>query len=287
MKVFNSAGELVYQPSGPLYFYHQPSSAVALGGPFVPDANGTASFQLLGAGQNNVVSWDGRNQGGQWVAGGTYQVVFQGQAPDGTSQTLVVTATVIRQQSASTLAIYNSAGELVRHFSISLTAVSGLVLSAQSLVPGKGSVGIQVSTSPTAAVSWDGLNDQGQRVAGGLYQVKLVKEDPGASSDQFSAWIQVINAPSSLLEGLAAGPNPVAAGQGSLEIRLPALDDTAQVQVGLYALDGELVEQNAASGNLDTLPLPHGIAGGVYLLVVQARDHGLAERKVIKIAVIR
>jgi hypothetical protein len=286
VKVFNSAGEQVYGPAQPLMFYETPYSAVALGGPFVPDLGGQVAIQLVGAGQYDQFAWAGQGDGGQLVAGGTYMVVFQTKDGTGATVSLQVAVTVLRQQVQSSVTIYNSAGELVRHFSTGLSILNGLTLSSNSLVVGHSGVTITTGAVGSPTVVWDGLNDAGQPVAAGLYDIKVTKTLPGAADTQYSAWVQVLKAAGSPLDGLVAGPNPLRGPAAALTLKLPNLSPQGQVKVGLYTLAGELVYGNSMIGGTLVLPM-HDMANGIYLLAVDAQDGAVSQRKVMKIAVVR
>jgi hypothetical protein len=288
MKVFNSAGEVVYGPAQPLMFYQTPYSATAQGGPFIPDLGGQVTLQLTGAGQDDLVVWGGQNDGGQLVAGGIYMVQFQTSGPTGDPITLQVPVTVIRQQAISAVTIYNSAGELVRHFSTGLSSLTGLTLSQGSFVAGFGSVTLTTGALGSPTVAWDGLNDAGQAVAPGLYDIKVTKSAPGAADIQFSAWVQVLGASGRPLDGLVAGPNPLRPGDDALRLSMPNLPADATLKLGLYTVDGELVYAHggAAAGTV-SLPVRSSLASGIYVLVVEARTSALSQRRMIRVAVLR
>jgi hypothetical protein len=84
-----------------------------------------------------------------------------------------------------TLAVYNSAGERVRTLFVGGAQVMPGSLSLSSGLVGQG-LPLQVSIdgyfvgagqAPTASIAWDGTNDQGQAVSGGVYSIKLEMRD--------------------------------------------------------------------------------------------------------------
>jgi hypothetical protein len=267
--------------------YNTPYSAAAQGGAFVPDAGGTVTIKLAGAGQIDTFVWGGLNDGGQLVGSGTYLVQFSTQGPSGEAVMLQAPVTVLRQQSSSRLSIYNAAGELVRHFDSGLGAVSGLSLSAGTLVAGHGSLGISTGGAGSPSAAWDGLNDAGQPVTAGLYQVVVEKDQSGASSVRFGAWVQVLRAAGQPLAGLLVGPNPYCPCKGAMQVKLPNATAQAAVRLSLYNVSGELVVSHRGTGSLLSLPVKPDLASGIYVLVIEAKDGDLAQRATKSVAVVR
>jgi hypothetical protein len=286
--IYNSAGEEVYALPGDLGVWHPLCGVQSLDGPFVPDLGGSASFLLTGTGAS--FTWDGRNQNGQFVAGGTYSVVFQEPSAVGPPTLYTASATVIRTPSSSAIDIFNSAGEIVRHIPLNGTQPTSLDL-APSFVPDPNGPGLKISWGAGAADStaWDGLNAQGQPVSSGVYRVSLVQQTPGAYSTVFSKDVTVIAAPSAPLDGLVVGPNPLRdADGGVIQLRLPGLQSGDPAHVGLYNLAGELVAQSAGFGPQQELWVPSSLAGGVYLVAVEAHNAGgVSARRVLRIAVVK
>jgi hypothetical protein len=287
VRIYNSAGEEVYALAQDLGAYHVLSGVQAGGGPFVPDAGGSISYLLLGT--DNSFTWDGRNAAGQYVASGSYSVVFEQPSFSGPPALYTASATVLRAGTDSAVDIYNSAGERVRHFNVPLGQASYLRMDA-TFVPDAASPGLKIRWGEAAAeqLLWDGLDERGQRVSSGVYQVRVTQVAAGASSTLYSAFVTVLEAPSEPLQGLVAAPNPLSPTDGAISVRAPSLGATGRMKVGLYNFAGELIVQGSGVGPRLDLSLPTKLAGGVYLLVVEAQGaDGASARKVLKAAVVR
>ena len=286
VRIYNSAGELVYTLPTDLGSYHPLSGVEVHGGAFVPDAGGSVTYGLLGAG--NGFTWDGRNSSGQFVAGGSYSVTFDQPSFSGPDLLYTAPATVLRASSQSSLDIYNSAGELVRHYNVPVGQASFLHMDP-SFVPQPGSaLKIDWGSAVGSGISWDGLDSRGQRVSSGTYLVKLTQTTAGAFSTLYSGTVIVLEAPSEPLQGLLAAPNPIRPGTGMISVRAPALGSGDALKAGLYNLAGELILQGAGLGPQLDMPLPPSLASGVYLLIVEAHtEQGVAGRRTLKVAVAR
>jgi flagellar hook assembly protein FlgD len=287
VQVFNSAGEVVYTGTVPVY---KPltGSQVTGNSAFIPNAGGSVTVDLLGTG--GVFTWNGVNNNGQTVSGGSYTVVTSENPPGGGSTVQYSSGvTVLSQPAQNVVAIYNSAGEMVQQYTLPAGAISFLNLSSNSLVPqtgaGKG-LTISVGNAPGDSVTWNGLNAQGQQVSSGTYQVVVLSQSPSGPV-KMDASVQVIDAPADLLAGAMAGPEPLGAGK-ELTVVAPNLAPTDSLVVEIYDLAGERVAASAGVGPTQTVNLPR-ISGGVYLVVLTAHSSatGGMERKVLKLAVLR
>lgn len=282
LRIYNSAGEAVYAPDQPLLFYRQVTGAKALGSAFIPDEGGSLAVQLQGAGA--LWSWDGRNSGGQWVQSGAYTLVFTGGGDGGDPVSFSVAAQVLRSGASDSVDVFNSAGERVRHYPLRLGAVSGLKLSADRFVPGQ-SQDLGLDWGGSAGLAWDGRDDAGRKVASGLYEVRINKHEAGSGTLVLRASVLVLETPSALLAGALAGPSPLRRGQ-RLRLLAPALGASGRLKAVLYDLAGERVLNGEGRGPALELPGTDALAGGAYVLAVEAEEDGTYEQKLLKLALI-
>lgn len=286
VKVFNSAGEEVWFSSLPVGLYQMPLSMQALNPVFIPDAGEKGSVLLTGSDQ--VLQWDGMSSNGQGLSSGSYQMVVYMKDPFGNESTLGASLTVLRAPTQTMVGIYNSAGELVRHFNSGTTAPEFLRVDAPTLVAGA-PVAIKWSDLSGGGVVWDGLNDQGQLVNSGSYMVRIQREESGKAPVILTSAVTVLNAPSALLANAFAAPQPVrGGGQQVLQLHFPSLSSASTVHLRFYGISGELVGQGSGSGPRVDWAVPGTLASGTYLCQVLAEDgQGRREMRVIKWAVVR
>ncbi len=133
------------------------------------------------------------------------------------------------------------------------------------------------------AVTWNGTNAAGQRVASGSYTAQLIVNHNGAPVTVASTAITVLSTVSNLLGGAVAGPNPLymtpggpggpGSGGTTIVIKLnspPGVEVTAR----LYNLAGELITENRTGSSNKTLMLELGgkpVSSGVYILALSAQ----------------
>jgi hypothetical protein len=259
-------------------------AAVVGASAFDPDEGGSVTVNLLGTGGAQC-RWNGFNAQGQKVASGAYTVsLVEASTTGGLPAQYSVGVTVLRSVVGG-VAIYNTAGELVRHFTSAVTELPFLALSARSFVAAPGTAGLKIAWGEGGqeSVSWDGRNDAGTFVAAGTYEIR-VSQGVGDQNLVKTGFVQVLETPASLLDGAEAAPNPVVG--ANLSVVLPGLGASDMVWGGVYSLAGAKVAQASALGS----PLVFSVADladGIYLVTLEARSagDGAAERKMLKIAV--
>jgi hypothetical protein len=95
------------------------------------------------------------------------------------------------------LTVYNSAGEVVRHLPpVSLYSPPQSLGSASSVfVPDQGQSGVAFFPGTQRTVSWNGANDNGQVVGGGVYTLSASYTDSFGKTVTYSVPMQVLRAP--------------------------------------------------------------------------------------------
>ncbi len=284
-KVFNSAGEEVWHSDGYIQMYSAPIGLQPINTSFVPDDNGVASYLI--AGPDIVFAWNGTNSAGQYVRTGMYHVQFSIRDSFGTETTLSQEAQVLRSVNRNHIDIYNSAGELVKHFDAPATPLTELRLNSDKLVP-DATAGVNISWG-SGSVNWNGVGDNGRRVKDGTYTVKITREEPGKAPVVMAQTLTVLNTPVTLLADVAYGPNPVGPKDPYVKIIVNSLPTGGRVSLSAYNLNGELVGQIQGGATLLWYPINgKSLAAGIYLLRLEAEDDlGNHDSRTLKIALVR
>jgi flagellar hook assembly protein FlgD len=316
LSLYNSAGEKVKS----LYSGSSQSRPISLGISYLPFTGGQipVSVQIEGIASINApppITWLGDNDGGQPVQNGMYYFKMETTDPFGAVTAYSKEVTVMGNTGGNSLAVYNSAGELVKNiplknypndladFEISgqSGASSGTMAGGFDPATGqpRGELKLELKDTHGAshAFSWDGTNDQGAPVASGVYTVKLVKTQLGSSVIVKAKSVTVINAQGSPAQNSAAsavlGPNPLMgeaarSSHAAFAVKfLPSLSGEAHAR--LYNLAGELITQSSATASQGRLSLPAaGLAGGIYLVEFDIREgNAVLGRKAIKAVIIK
>jgi flagellar hook assembly protein FlgD len=285
IEVYNSAGELVATIAQDLACYVQPDGMQAVKQAFLPDSEDQGTFLLVGP--NLVEGWDGKNTNGQMVSSGAYVVQAQVTDPFGKVKVMSTTLTVVRQDREVKVEVYNSAGELVKHFDqpVSGTGSStGISLDKTHLTEGQ-SLNINYGLG---SIPWDGRNDSGQMVQSGEYLVKVTRSTGMGQTEVFSQSVTVVNGVSNSLSTALVAPNPAQLSDGKVSIYLDlSLSGPIQVQAFIYDLAGELLAQFSNQGHPNSLEwkLTGHEASGIYLVRLEAKDGmGLKTSKTLRLA---
>jgi hypothetical protein len=246
--------------------------------------------QLSGA--PNGLSWDGSNDGGQWVSAGSYTIQVQVTDPFGQTSSFFKPVTVLPVQSETWLNLTNEAGETVwaQHLS---TPVSNWSLSSESIVlAGEGTgngapvlrINLDLAGGGTSFVDWDGRGANGRLLNSGVYQLTLSSIQPGQSARVQTKTITILRgADADLLAGAILGPNP-AHGVDTVQVRYTPVANLDGASAELYTLDGGRVTTALDPGKTGTIVLPvSSLSGGVYACVVTLGP----ARRVLKLAVVR
>ena len=299
---YNSAGErvrIIY--SGPAQY--QPgqmgfSADVILGG------QTQLAIQFPGALANggNTVLWDGTNDNGGSLGGGSYVIKTEVQDPFGQVISLSREVQVIPATIQQYLRIYNSAGEVVRtiHLASTVSGASQLRTDGEGFAleidPSTGkaaqSYKIEVLSSGGWQVQgWDGLNDNGIPVNSGSYVVQLFSRDAGQESIISTRSVVVLKSADSVDPTASAlvAPNPVLPGK-PVAVFYDATQMMGMVAVcRVYNLAGELIAtaaDPAKTGRIDFFA--NGWASGTYVIRFELHEgHAILKARVLKMALVR
>ena len=299
--LYNEAGEEVKKlfdgtSSG------QPSGFSSTYLPGTPSGTVPLALLISGGGTLGALVWNADNDNGQAVAGGTYYVKVETTDPYGTISAFSQGVQVMAPAATDSLAIFNSAGELVREVLLPAgsSRVTDIAVSGASAGPlGKGPAVLFNLTSAGGVASvygWDGLNGQGQPVQSGTYMVRLVHTEFGKGAIVKTVAVTVLALPGSdeelALGAAVAAPQPwvssAAGAAAGLTVVYPPLPGR-QVQADLFNLAGERVAtgKDADGGGRLSVPMD-ALSGGIYLLRLQVLN-GQARLvgRTLKVAVAR
>lgn len=308
ISIYNSAGEVIksittFETQIPL------SDFTVINGVITSDS-GVAQFSYNGI---PLGSWDATNTNGGKVTNGTYMVKIDSMDPFGVTTTVTHAISVQISRSTLEIAVYNEAGEIVKHFTQAevQTLLGGaggsllpedfnvgkVTLSSNTLSPAYGA-----SPNPNAVMTitmgsgrsfiWDGKGDSGAILTSGTYFLEIKSEPENQEHQETIMPIVIQNNNANGIVGVVMGPNPI------------HLDQTTQakffinpggsafdgVNVKIYTIAGELLTSfHNVSGNpaLAVWDLSAGgVASGTYLAVVEMHfNGGIIGRKIVKVIV--
>ena len=261
-----------------------------------------------------IGSWDATNPNGVKVTNGTYLVKITSTDPYGVTTSVNQNVSVIIGRNTLQLAVYNEAGEIVKHFT--QTEIQNLIAgSGGSLLPADYDVGkIKISsttlspsysntTGPNQTLTvtlgsgrsftWDGRGDNGNILTTGTYflEVESALQDKPKEQVVMSIHLQDTNATGA--GEVVLGPNPVKLTQTKLaNFYINNLsNEVTGITVKIYTVAGELTQtlQNTP-GNLTMVAwdLSQGsVASGTYFAVVEMHSPtGVISRKIVQVVVI-
>ena len=313
INIFNSAGEMVLQlfngsmqnlPTGVALTSSTTGlpSTLILGG-----QNGLSiglSGYLVGAGGVPVsgVTWSGLNGNGQLVGSGIYTISVQVTNAFSQTTSLLKTVQVISVNPENTLAIYNSAGELVAHVPlpydsgrryITMGMPSTTYAPVYSALSGTAEEGLRFNLTDDAgdstSIAWNGLSDDGKPVASGTYTAQLVYNAPaGSKTVESKSFLVLQKGGTAAFAGAFAAPNPAING-AAVKISYNVVP-AYQVRARLFSLGGEAVGSASDPAQSGWLEFPTGhLAAGVYLVSLERVQDGssVLSRTLLKVAVVR
>jgi hypothetical protein len=322
--VYNSAGEVVKTIARVGANSQMTSAELTIGGVITTNmVSGEGTFNLYlagvetkdtqGSGGTNF-SWSGDNDQSQFIGPGAYYLKVEETDPYGHVVTITKDISVIDGREYVELNIYNAAGELIRKQRQYGLNYSGYALNIDvpdliSIDPaGNNSISIKYTGNASDVLAWDGRTGAGMTVSNGIYEIQIIVKDDIRGMVSASKTVTVLGAAKAFLGKLSIVPNPLTQSDfdslGGVEIRwdfgAPAwqpnypLAVPGTVRIMILDAAGGLVREltgNLAAGtiNWDTkTPSGRPVAGGVYIVVVEARSaSGYLERKMQKIAIIR
>ena len=305
LAIYNQAGELIkslaiFESGIPI------DGFTVVNGTLLTDSD-SAQFMF-----NNVLlgSWDGTATSGQKVTNGTYLVKVDTTDPYGVTTTVTHTVDVNITRSTLDVAVYNAAGEAVKHFTQEQiqTLVAGVngsllpadfnvgeaTLSTNALAPSYSNLPgtnrtVTITLGSGRDFTWDGRGDNGQILTTGEYFIEIKSSVANQPDQEIVLSLHIDDSAASDVGNMVLAPNPINLNQTTKAVFMLG-NLSAQVthtQVRIYTIAGELMTtlQNDP-GNPASVTWNLGgssIASGTYLAVVEFRSNsGILSRKIIK-----
>ncbi len=261
-----------------------------------------------------VGTWDATNSDGTKVTNGTYFVKIESTDPFGVTSTITKSVSVDITRSTLQIAVYNEAGEIVKHFSedeiqvllgggtsASLESsdfnVGEAKLSSNTLLPAyNGKPGsnntLTITLGSGRSFTWDGTGDNGQFLTSGTYFLEIQSSMQNEPAQQIVMPIRIQNNGVNPINGVVMAPNPIRLSQSTQAKFLinTSAGQVTSVEIRIYTVAGELVQTlynlPGNPGKVDWDLSGTFITSGTYLAVVDMHSNaGLMGRKVIKVAV--
>jgi hypothetical protein len=287
-RIYNAAGEEVRVLESMLPLGSKPQGLDPLQSAFSPQQGGQAVVAVLATGL--VLRWDGITSAGQEAASGSYRLEIEVADPFGNRESWSCGLSILNTPGGVLVQVFNSAGELVWSASRGLSGGSTLNLGSRELVQGGAGLKIHYGFSAGDSVDWDGSNGQGQPVQPGTYLIKVSQQDAGGTRKDFTQSVTVLRAVQGIFDSALACPNPAGRLDSSLSVVLKNLAPGATAEGEAYSLAGERVGSLRwvqAQGAL-VWELSQGLASGIYIIRVEARDPSLlTQRAYLKVVLAR
>lgn len=166
-------------------------------------------------------------------------------------------------------------------------------LSSDRLVLGSSassSVKISYGSGSGDYVVWDGLNDAGAQVAGGVYVVKMTQKGGDGAIKHFSRSVTVIAIKDEAFHRAIPWPNPLGGSDVSMKIDFEGAQPGGRAEGTIYDISGKKIAELRGGDALAGLvwDLAPNLAGGIYLARVSVRNaQGRVTAQSVKIAVLR
>ncbi len=248
-----------------------------------------------------IGSWDGTNNTGQPAPNGIYHIKVDNVDSLGSVVTTTQQAVVSRSLYRVAVLVYNSAGEIVRHLYSYVEdpgkgTVKNVQLSTSVIKPNNGAPQpgvpsqLVITLDGGTTIVWDGRSDSGILVQSGQYFVEIHSVDGTGGDATVTNQISVQDPVNNLGDGIVSAlPNVVDLTSGNGVVNFTSKStNPVTLRASLYTLAGELVavvEGNSGSGVVPWSAV--GLANGVYIAVVEARDvnGGFFGRQTLKVLV--
>ena len=297
--VYNEAGEIVME--FPVAQYSQAILNVTLqSSNVITTLSGSGSTINVYFQGYLIGTWNGTTSNGSLASNGSYYIKIDNIDSNGVDESTTVDAQVNRALYATTVLIYNEAGEVVRHLyaytsNPGQTNVTSAQLSTSVIEPSNGTSGggtpseVKISLSNGTTVIWDGKSDNGSIVQNGQYFAEIHSMDGHGGDTLIDERISVLDGNNGT-GPVFAKPNILTSANGYSTTFVDTTAETLTLSVRVYTTAGELVTVvNGVPGTNAASWTATGLASGLYIAVVESSNPagGNAGQKVLKLVVLR
>jgi uncharacterized repeat protein (TIGR01451 family) len=261
-------------------------------------------------------TWNATNSIGAKVTNGTYFIKINSTDPVGVTTTVTKNVIVDITRSTLMVAVYNEAGEIVKHFSeaeiqnmlgggtagVLLPAdfnVQDIKLSSNTLVAAYGTGGtnntLTITLGSGRSFTWDGTGDDGQFLLSGTYFLEVSSSMQNLATQQIILPVHILNNGVNAISGVVLAPNPISL-KLTTHARFLANTQAGQVtgmEVRIYTIAGELMRPILQSDPSNPTEVDWDlsqtvIASGTYLAVVEmhSANNGVIGRQILKVQVV-
>ena len=266
---------------------------------YLPGINTPSDPTALGT----FFNWNSITDGNQVTGGGVYYIKFEELDIYGHTNVLIKSISMFVVEQYVEVAIYNSAGELVKtikdYKDVSNTSISLKVGNNKGMViveKGVNAIDITYGTGLFDYVTWDGLNDQGLAVSSGSYEVQVNLVTNQGRTTVATKTITVLSEKVSYMGDVSIQPNPyVHSASLTKTIRFAWIPgtETGWMNVTVYNIAGEKVvsfrttlESGSVVWNVKTGDNSKA-ANGYFVVVFESQNRtGRLDRKIEKLAMV-
>jgi flagellar hook assembly protein FlgD len=300
LSIYNSAGERVRVLYDGTASVAGPNLGVASA--VMPDGSSQVTFTgFTSNSTGSSIVWTGLNDNGQSVSNGTYYAKLSVMDAFGSVQSYSETFSLMSTADVASVEIFNSAGERVRTIPlpssvlpVDMRALDDSFLGGLDPNTGQPLGGLRLrlkDNNGEQPLVWDGLNDQGQVLASGVYTVQLTRTQAGGARVVKTLSVTLL---ASVDEGIqrslasaTVAPNPLRGAGVPMHI-FYKLPPRGSANCRLYDLAGQLVAQGADITGSGDVRLDAAFAGGIYVLEFRLMDgSAILGRRILKAAVVR
>jgi len=261
---------------------------------------GVETEQTEGTG-GTIFTWKAINDQSQLIDQGVYYIKVETLDPYGHTSTFIKDITVVRLEEYIELNIYNNAGEIVRTIRQKKTGLTPSVkldlLDTIYLSKTQNNILIQYGPGVGENIIWDGMNQGGELVTNGIYEIQVVLKTKEGTMLEASKTVVILREDKLYFDTVKAFPNPATT---ALD-KFPYITfgwtlqgaETGIITIKIYNIAGEIVKHmtgDLAAGSLQwDMKTDNGkyVARGIYICVIEGKNtEGYRDMRILKVGIL-